>query len=394
MGNVKFRINELLYFTGFFFLSFSTIVLSGSFVARLLPQGSNMAAKVLCVVFFMFSMMKSTWKVKELFAWGIICFSVIAVSLIIDKDILIAYFLAIFAGMDIDFEKIKKFVISMNIFCVVLVVGLCMAGLIPNLVFSHETTDSKSSANSLGFLYYSNLSIIIFMVSTLLFTLKKPVFRSWPVILAVLAANYMIYKVTTTRLTFILIAIEIVLMLLISKYNILHIRNNRFWRAVSTGAFAVSAVFCLVFSYMYNPSISWMRSLNKLLKTRLRYSYEGLHNYGWSLFGKKIEMVGGTDIANGSAKEYFYIDSGYVYAFLAYGIIIFTLLIIGYSIVFRYSVVSGDKALFVCCTLICVYSLINNIVINLSLNPFLILSASILARNLHRPRKKAIRIRL
>ena len=85
-------------------------------------------------------------------------------------------------------------------------------------------------------------------------------------------------------------------------------------------------------------------------------------------------MVGGTDIAEGaSLSSYFYIDSGYVYALLVYGIIVFLLLIIAHSFIFRYAVVKEDSMLWIWCTEICIFSLLNNSLINLNMNPLLLL---------------------
>ncbi|MCH5303736.1 MAG: hypothetical protein J1E41_02635 [Ruminococcus sp.] len=379
MIKIKLRANEFFYFTAYFLLCFSAIVYTDSYLSGLFPSGTNSALRYASLLLFLLSLLQNKWRPLEFILWGLIGAAVISAAVLSDRSMLVIYIMAIISGRNIEFEKIKKFVISANIICTLTVLISCFLGLIPNQIYTHVNTDSFTQANSLGFKYYSNLSTIAFLVSTLILSLKNRKFRRWPCILVLLIINFVIYIFATTRLTFILFLFEVVLVVLISKYNVFKIRNNRFWRTIATVAFPFFAGICLWVSYTFSYEVDWMRALNSLLNGRLRFNRQGIFEYGLTPLGQKIEMVGGTDVAN-SRKQltYFYIDSGYIYTLLAYGVIVFALLIIGYSLIFRSAVIKGDMGLFVCCSLICIHALINNIFINIALNPFLILVPSIL----------------
>lgn len=385
MVKIKFKANEIFYFTAYFLLCISTIVYTNSFLSGLFPSGSNTIIRYSALILFMLSLLQNKWRLLEFIVWGLISSAVLAASILSDRPMLAIYILAVVAGRNIEFEKIKKFVIISNIICMAIVLGSCALGFIPNKIYNHVNTRGSTQANSLGFTYYSTFSIISFLVSTLILSLKNRKFRSWPCIFILLVVNFIVYELSTTRLTFILFLAEVVLVVFISKYNLLNIRNNRVWRTVATAAFPFFAGICLWISYKFSHKIDWMRDLNSLLNGRLVFSQQGIFKYKLSLLGQKIEMVGGADIANSRKQlQYFYIDSGYVYTLLAYGVIVFSLLIIGYSLIFRTAVIKGDMGLFVCCSLICIYALINNMLINIEMNPFLILVPAILTEGSYR----------
>ena len=68
-------------------------------------------------------------------------------------------------------------------------------------------------------------------------------------------------------------------------------------------------------------------------------------------------------------NHYFYIDSGYVFSFLSYGIIFFCLLIAMYTFLSRYAIKNNQIKLAVWCLMICIYSVINDVMFNTALNP-------------------------
>ncbi len=86
------------------------------------------------------------------------------------------------------------------------------------------------------------------------------------------------------------------------------------------------ALFCVLIS-MAAPLLLKGRAfdiLNKLLNTRLRLSRIFLTEYPFSLFGRKV-----ADIVTYSAT----MDCSYVYGYVIYGVIAFTLLVLGYGMI-------------------------------------------------------------
>ena len=73
-------------------------------------------------------------------------------------------------------------------------------------------------------------------------------------------------------------------------------------------------------------------------------------------------------------NHYFYVDSGYVYTLISYGIIFFIILIFLYSFLFQKAVRDNEFKLAIWCLVICIFSVINNIMLKISINPLPILA--------------------
>lgn len=367
---LKVNKKEVLYLSALAILGFSTIVINGSYVSSLLPKITNTVLKYLSLFLFFLSLLEKSWNAKKIILWALIGILTLIVSYTTDKPLIVLTVIAIVGASNIKFEKIKKVVFFYIIIYSFLVVALCLLGFIPDLVIEHNS----EYGHSLGFLYYSNLSSNIFMLTLLFFSSKKKNTYRWKKIAIWLLLNFLCYKITTTRLTFFMAVFFLGMIIVFKKISIIQIKNNKFWISISTVLFPALSIFSVWISLMYSNGISWISFLNSMLSSRLRWNYEGIIRYGVSLFGQQLIMIGGTEIATGThISNYFYIDSGYIYNLLEYGIIFYVLLMIAYTILYRYSVRTENDTLFIWCTLICFHSLINNIILNVAINPILLL---------------------
>ena len=96
---------------------------------------------------------------------------------------------------------------------------------------------------------------------------------------------------------------------------------------------------------------------------RLSLSRIALQRYEISLFGNLIKAL--------ESDTYFYLDSGYLYLLLGYGLVVFLVIMSAYMIVFRYALKSNDKKLFIWCIIVSVFSFVNNIIVDVNINPLL-----------------------
>ena len=71
--------------------------------------------------------------------------------------------------------------------------------------------------------------------------------------------------------------------------------------------------------------------------------------------------------------NYFYIDSGYAYSLLGYGIVFTVLIIFMYSVIYYYCCKNNKKKLFIWITAVALFTMINNTWITLEYNPLLFL---------------------
>ena len=95
--------------------------------------------------------------------------------------------------------------------------------------------------------------------------------------------------------------------------------EDRFLRLLVIAMPLMAAVMILL-SRFYDPEIGWMRALNRISTSRLALGRRGFREYGITLFGQAVRMVGnGGSVA--PKTNYFWLDSSYVNALLRQGIV-------------------------------------------------------------------------
>ena len=139
--------------------------------------------------------------------------------------------------------------------------------------------------------------------------------------------------------------------------------------------------------YIIFPCITWFicsnynkfnkiyKELNVLFSGRLSLSNTAIQRYPIKLLGQYIEMNGNSYGLYSS--NYFYIDSGFLYSILGYGLIFTIIVIFMYSYLFKYACQNNNKVLFIWLTAILVFTVINNTWISLNYNPILLSFMSI-----------------
>ena len=211
----------------------------------------------------------------------------------------------------------------------------------------------------------NNLPNIIFMITLAMYWLSKSKIKESLILLISFPVQVVIYKISTLRLTFYLYLLFLVVAVCAKFYN--RKKRHRLMTIFSTVMFPVGCMGTFIMSFLYEKS-RLIAKFNEVINYRLGFNYKGFMMYGLSLFGKKIEMVEEYWDAN-NINHYFYIDSGYVFSFLSYGIIFFCLLIAMYTFLSRYAIKNNQIKLAVWCLMICIYSVINDVMFNTALNP-------------------------
>ena len=269
--------------------------------------------------------------------------------------------LLIMASEKIDSERIIKFCVYSNIFFLMIVIIPALLGLIPNDVYYHNGVP----AYSLGFAYYSNVPYAVFMITLFAYWLAKKKNEENFVLLLSIPVNLLCYKFCTVRLTLYCHIIFIVLAVL---FKFTDFTKKSKWRiALVSGMFPLVAIFVIAISLLKNR-FPIIQALDVALNYRLGFNLQGFQKYGISLFGKKIEAVAEYwDVNN--INHYFFIDCGYVYTLLCYGIILFAIILFLYSFLSNYAMKKHDSKLLIICIIICVFSVVNNVLFNFSLNP-------------------------
>ena len=180
----------------------------------------------------------------------------------------------------------------------------------------------------------------------------------WPLIILMSAVTVWLYMVTDTSLPFAISMLFIAMYVVIVKFRIPFIRNNVPCRILAVTFFPLAAFITYYVSSIYDSKVKWMSNLNKFAHKRVALSKQGLDTYGVHLFGTQIKE--NTDSTKGA---YFYLDSAYIKDMIYFGLIVFAMILVFYTIILYASVVENDRTLAIWMISIALYSMFNNLLL-------------------------------
>lgn len=235
---------------------------------------------------------------------------------------------------------------------------------IPDYLFGFD------SAHCFGFAYFHYVPYhMFFCLLEHLYLREKPL-RVFDVGF-ILVVAYFLHKLTTVSLTFYLTFVLLILYYLIYKYPVVSI-NKRWITRLSAFVFPIGAFITYYMMVFYNPSSPQWVIINTIANGRLKYMNEGFHRYPITLFGQVVEMQGNSAVRE-RLGAYFYIDSGFAYSLLGYGVILTIITFIMYDTLFRYSCKQEDKMLFIWLIIIMLFTVSNNIWLSLQYCPVILM---------------------
>lgn len=284
------------------------------------------------VVLFRYMVMRTSDIKKILFILLVIGSFIIArrysgVDALLETGFLIA------GANDIDYRKILKVYLIVEIPTTICTMIAGYTGVITDLVYHR----GEQVRMSFGFVYPTDFAAgIIFMVTA--WVVLRQVRCTWIEIGLMIISVVLFEKYCDVRNS------EIVMMILIICVVYLKIRNKL---AAKKGKEYMPSlllkILCLVAPYglagfmilvsrFYRPDIEWMAKLNTLFSTRLSLGKEVFDRYDIQIWGQDIPMRG-----NGGSTEvvadYFFIDSSYVNILMRLGLVAFILVMLIISII-------------------------------------------------------------
>ena len=186
---------------------------------------------------------------------------------------------------------------------------------------------------------------------------------SWPLIFLLSAVSIWLYAVTDTTFPFAIGMLFIVLYVLTVKFQIPVVRNTGWHRVIASSCYGVFALVTFLMCKFYNWQVPWQKKLDDFCHYRISLAFVGIKDYGVHLLGVQIKE--NTDVSTG---RYFYIDSGYIKNLLGYGVIVFIMIILFYTIITYASVLENDQVLAIWMLCIALYSIFNNLMLSVSEN--------------------------
>lgn len=236
----------------------------------------------------------------------------------------------IIGAKGIDFKSILKvhFIVSLTI-CLISIVGSSI-GVIDNVVvnMSDEVNLISASGNrySYGYVWPTGCAIHISFLCLSFWLLKNAIIGMKGILSFCFCIFFVLYYPQARQASFI-----ILLLLLASVYLTFLNKTQKsppksllYFLIISPLLFAIISLYCTIaFDEM---DYTWMIA-NVLFSGRLSLGQDAINEYGITMFGQHIEMIGG-DV---NMDDYNYVDSSFVQAPLIWGVVLFVILLLIYE---------------------------------------------------------------
>ena len=328
---------------------------------------------------------------KALLWYILFLFLFLVISVKADSVTILFNFFFIFAAKDYPKEKLMKFVVTLQIVIMTLVVLGCFMGYLDDWIY----WQGERVRHSLGYGYPNALPTIYFyVVLTVCYLLRKRFTFLHFVVFEIL--NYIIFVYTDTRTAFILTALALLVFLFLRVYR-RSLSNNSWHRLIYVHSVWILALIAILACYFYNPgNVVWNR-VNDIISNRLSLGHNALLINPLTLFGQKIQWYGFGGYGYTFMEmegEYNYVDCSYVKILLDNGIIMLALAVLGYMFAANEELKNGNRYFCVALLFANVYSMIESRYITLGFNPFVWCLSSLIRNDVYISNKAGPRLRI
>ena len=367
MKSLRIKKSEAIYLFCYIIFIISMFVLAQ---VRPSTRGLWLVCPIITLGILSAMIFKGTLPVKNILAYiGIVTVFSVA-SIRSNRPYIMVYAVLLCCAELTTFERILKTSAVTSIVVILIVFTLSAVGVIPNRVFYRA---DGSISRSFGFAYYHVVPYTFFYLVMDYLYLRKNRIKIYNLVI-ILVINLLLYKTTGLRLIYYLNYITVLLFLILVNFDLFSLKKKVATR-ISMMIFPAFFALTIWINWIYTPSNLTLMYLNRMLSGRLYLGHEAFNRYSLKLFGQIIRTVsGGWDV-------YFYIDSGFLYALLGYGIIFTIVALAMYMYLYVYSSLNNDKVLFIWLTGVAIFSFSNNTWIDLYMNPILLLLPFIMGKN-------------
>lgn len=246
-----------------------------------------------------------------------------------DYEILSNVILLIVGCRGIPFRKIVKTYLLTCSVLLIITMAFALTGRIENFVLQQE---GRRLRIAFGVIYPTDFSAHVFYMIIAYCYLRKEKIK-YIEIGAIAALGIFVYVFCDARLN----AVCILLTAGIVTYNKLRHKNaaqaqkkyemNSVFSAILCFSTTIFSIMMIGMTLLYSPNNKWMVLLDRLLNNRLKLGKKGIDLYGLSVFGQQIYLIGnGNHITQ--PKNYFFLDSSYLFVLLQYGILVLGVLLV------------------------------------------------------------------
>lgn len=270
----------------------------------------------------------------------------------------------IYSARNMEVNKILRISYIISLVMLVFIILSSYLGIIQNYIYYSALRERQY----LGFRYALYPSSILCNIIFLKVYLEKENI-SWLSLICLLAANYVLFQYTDSRLTFILGVALIVFSAIMKKsqkFREILLNRTFIW------SFLVLALLSIYATINYDYLSDWQSDLNEALGGRLSLGNSTLKFYGYGLFGKTLSLSGNGLDENGmlNTSTYDYVDNLYVLLLLRAGIIFLFIFLVAMTIIMKKIYIQKDSYLYIIFILLAFHGIIDDLIMLPQYNSF------------------------
>lgn len=365
-GNGLYIISFLTYyFFSFMKLTTYTAFVSPSWITRI----SYLIVLFLLLKIYFFDKLSIGWFIGNS---CLILLGVVVWRKTRQVDILM-YILLVLGAKHIDFRAVINWFFKVGLIMFIFIIISSQIGVIKDLVYIRHGV----ARHALGINYPTDFGAHTFY---LILAYAYLHFRklNWKNYGCFIILGFAVLVITEARLDFIAILLLIPIFMIAQRAY----RGRHFYQNIASFYWMLPAILAYVVMisvYFYHSSNHLFQRLDRLFSNRLNLSSIALQRYHVKLFGNYVLEHGyggesGHQLFNstGTGMKYFFIDSSYVRLFVIYGLIIALLVIAAMTVIALRSILMKDYCLAAVILMISISCIIEQHLLNIAFNPFLI----------------------
>lgn len=383
---IKFALNDFVYYMAIYIYMIFMTLTQTMFFNKF--QGYKYLLVIFSILILVFikeyiSLLEKKESIKNI----LILMAIIIISYVVGKESLSCTSALVYTSRNVNINQIIKNVTYLLMIILIFIIISSKLNIIPN----YSVLRGGNVRQYLGFRYSLYPTAILFnIVAGYIYVYKRKVKLSVLIFLSIFARY--LYMCTYAKLSTVLV-FAVILIAIFDKY--MGILKIKFVNKIIY-SFRYSYIILTILSVWivstYNQSVEWMNKLNILLESRISLAKQSVDMYGMNLFGiKDLAWQGnglsleGTEVKN---IAYLYVDNFYINIIQQYGLIFSIILLIIFTLTIIKSLKEGDNYLGLILIIFAFHGLLDNLMMTLYYNIFLITLFPILSENAYGNDKK------
>ena len=281
-------------------------------------------------------------------------------------NLMISAWMFIVASKYIDFDRIIKIAYAILLIMIPLVLLLCFAGFIEDRILFRGSV----IRHSLGFAHPNWLGVRVFQLIVMHCYIKRNRLTVVDYLLILLGALF-VDKVPNCKTAYYCLIVFLIMLIAYKLSDAFVGGKDLFIRA--TIAIAVcSNILSVVLSIVDVKSFHYLRQIDEFMSNRFFWCHKVLKFYGWSWFGRNIEIYGKR---MGRVFPRFYLDTAYMALLLRYGFIVYIFFSGIYLLAMIKCMFRKKDMLVIILSMYAIYGVMENALFSVTQNIFLLLLA-------------------